>query len=83
MCCADHEGRTTLGQVGDGELFSILTSARSQSLWEGFEAGRLRHPHCQRCLGSPNPLLAAVKGLGSLALARFARIQGENVVVLR
>ncbi|MEW6668521.1 MAG: radical SAM/SPASM domain-containing protein [Thermodesulfobacteriota bacterium] len=83
MCCADYDGHTKLGHANDGPLASILNSERAQYLWEGFEKHRPRHPYCRRCLGGPNRLLAWGKGLGSILVAKFMKLEGENQVIIR
>ena len=83
MCCADYDGHTTLGHIDDGPLSSILNSERTHYLWEGFEKHRLRHPYCQRCLGSSNRFLAWGKGLGSILVSKFMKLEGENQAIIR
>ncbi|MDD4873238.1 MAG: radical SAM protein [Kiritimatiellae bacterium] len=83
MCCADYDGETKLGHINDGPLLSILTSEKAQYFRDGFEKYSLRHPRCQRCLGSTSRLMAIGKGLGSIFVSRFMKLQGENVMVLR
>lgn len=83
MCCADYDGHTTLGHIDDSPLASILNSERAHYLWEGFEKYRLRHPYCQRCFGSNSRFLAWGKGLGSILVSRFMKLQGENQVIIR
>lgn len=83
MCCADYDGHTKLGHIDDGPLASILNSERAHYLWEGFEKHRLRHPYCRRCLGSSNMLLAWGKGLGSILVSKFMKLEGENQGVIR
>ncbi|MFC1896436.1 SPASM domain-containing protein, partial [Thermodesulfobacteriota bacterium] len=83
MCCADYDGHTILGHVDESHLALILNSDWTRYLWEGFEKNRLRHPYCQRCLGSSSKLLAWGKGLGSILVSRFMKLQGENRVIIR
>jgi sulfatase maturation enzyme AslB (radical SAM superfamily) len=83
MCCADYDGHTKLGHINDGPLASILKSERAHYLWEGFEKHRLRHPYCRRCLGSSNRILAWGKGLGSILVSKFMKLEGENQVIIR
>ena len=52
LCCADYEGETSLGNLGNQSLESILSSSQAISIEEGFQRYRAINPRCQRCLGS-------------------------------
>jgi len=82
ICCGDYDGRTSLGNLHDRSLASMLKSAPAEEVREGMERMRLVHPHCQRCFGSTQPLKAAVKGLVSIGLFKLAgfRPGGEQNV---
>lgn len=83
MCCADYDGHTTLGHIDEGPLISILNSERARYLWDGFQRHRLRHPYCKRCLGGSSRFMAWGKGLASILVSRFMRLQGENQAIIR
>jgi MoaA/NifB/PqqE/SkfB family radical SAM enzyme len=83
MCCGDYDGHTRLGHIGEGRLSAWLSSDRARRLWEGFERNRVLHPYCQRCLGSSSRLRALGKGLASIFVSKFMRLEGENQLILR
>lgn len=82
ICCGDFDGGTRLGNVADTPLQELLRGPAAQRLWAGFRRSRLLHPYCQRCMGGATPILSLIRGLGSVAVAKFMRLQGENVVAL-
>lgn len=82
ICCGDFDGGTRLGNVAKTPLHELLRGPAAQRLWAGFRRNRFLHPYCQRCMGGRNPLLSLIRGLGSVAVAKFMRLQGENVVAL-
>ena len=52
LCCMDFDGKTAFGNIRDGSIEEVLSSARLQEIMEGFHAYRFIHPHCKRCQGS-------------------------------
>jgi MoaA/NifB/PqqE/SkfB family radical SAM enzyme len=48
-CCLDQSGAMPLGNVLTTPLREILDGPRARDLREGFAAGELREPLCQRC----------------------------------
>lgn len=48
-CCLDQAGAMPLGNVLTTPLREILNGPRARSIREGFAAGELREPLCQRC----------------------------------
>jgi hypothetical protein len=82
MCCGDYDGHTRLGDVAEERLSACLSSDRAQRLWEGFERHRVLHPYCQRCLGSSTRIRAFGKGLATVLVSRFMRLEGESQLVL-
>lgn len=48
-CCLDKEGVIPLGNLNESPLDEILNSERAQNMLNGFKAGRLVEPLCQRC----------------------------------
>jgi MoaA/NifB/PqqE/SkfB family radical SAM enzyme len=83
ICCGDYDGVTSLGNLREHSLASLLNSEPAQALREGLERMRLVHPHCRRCFGSTNPARAVVKGLVSVGVFKLAgfragEVQGER-----
>ena len=75
ICCADYDGKTSLGNLHTNSLASLLSSEEAQVIREGFKRMRIAHPYCQRCLGSTSRLKAAFKGLVSIGLFRLLKFQ--------
>jgi radical SAM protein with 4Fe4S-binding SPASM domain len=75
ICCGDYEGRTSLGNLGQQTFAEMLASPRVQAIQQGFERMRVVHPHCQRCLGSSQPVKALLKGVASVYLFHLLRFQ--------
>lgn len=71
ICCADFDGKTSLGNLNENTLVELLRSRRADMIRQGFLRFRVRHPYCQRCLGSPNRVKAMIKGLGSIYLFKI------------
>jgi hypothetical protein len=66
LCCIDFDGETAVGDAGEQTLSTILESPHLGRIMDDFQRYRLRHPHCQRCLGSTTPWGAAAKPLVSI-----------------
>ncbi len=48
-CCLDSEGEIKLGNIFETELDGILSCERAVRMREGFAAGKMAEPLCQRC----------------------------------
>lgn len=48
-CCLDKEGVIPLGNITEMSLETILATERAVAIREGFTAGVLKEPLCQRC----------------------------------
>jgi len=83
ICCGDYDGKTRIGNVKENPFTEIMKSPLAHDLWEGFARYRLRHPHCRRCLGAPNPFSAWFKGAGSVFVSKFMNLEGENRLIIR
>jgi MoaA/NifB/PqqE/SkfB family radical SAM enzyme len=79
ICCADYDGRTSLGNLATLSLASMLSSQSAQAIRSGFNRLRVVHPYCQRCIGSTNRLKAVAKGLVSICLFRILDFQPAKV----
>jgi MoaA/NifB/PqqE/SkfB family radical SAM enzyme len=77
ICCVDYDGKTSLGNLNDSDLASILMSERACLIRNGFKRLRLVDPHCQRCIGSTHPLKTAVKSLVSIYLFKVLRFKPD------
>jgi len=75
ICCADYDGRTSLGNLRTESLASLLSSEKTEAIRDGFRKMRIVHPHCQRCIGSTNGILAVLKGLASVGLFSLLRLR--------
>ncbi len=83
ICCVDYDGKTSLGNLKDDSLASILTSENAMNLRKGFKRMRLVHPYCQKCFGSTNSVKAIIKGLLSIYLFGFLKFQPATVKEVR
>jgi MoaA/NifB/PqqE/SkfB family radical SAM enzyme len=79
VCCVDYDGATSLGNVRDESLASLLAGEKAQAIRDGFARNKVVHPYCQRCVGSPNPVKALFKGLASIYLFRVLRFEPARV----
>jgi hypothetical protein len=79
ICCADFDGKTSLGNLGTESLASMLSSPSARAIREGFEDLKVVHPYCQRCIGSTNRVKAAIKGLVSIYLFKLLNFQPAEV----
>ena len=48
-CCLDHAGEINLGNLFHTPLQNILSSPRSQAIYEGFTRHTAVEPLCRRC----------------------------------
>jgi MoaA/NifB/PqqE/SkfB family radical SAM enzyme len=79
ICCADYDGKTSLGNLRAESLGALLSSERVRAIREGFERMQVVHPYCQRCIGGTNPIKALFKGLGSIYLFKLLEFQPARV----
>jgi radical SAM protein with 4Fe4S-binding SPASM domain len=75
ICCADYDGHTSLGNLNAEPLTSMLASEKARAIREGFNRMQIVDPYCQRCIGSPHPVKAVVKGLLSIYLFKLLKFQ--------
>jgi len=71
MCCVDYDGHTSLGNIRDNSLYSLLHNEKTRTLREGFKKFRLMHPYCRRCFGGASRVKAFFKGLVSIYLFKI------------
>jgi sulfatase maturation enzyme AslB (radical SAM superfamily) len=69
ICCGDYDGAMSVGKVQDAPLESLFGSDAMRRVDEGFKKCLVRHPYCQRCLGSASRIysIVAVHGVSFLA----------------
>ena len=79
ICCADYDGKTSLGNLRAESLGALLWSERVRAIREGFERMQVVRPYCQRCIGGTNPIKALFKGLGSIYLFKLLEFQPARV----
>jgi len=72
LCCMDYDGKTAIGNLNNGSLEEILSSAELRRIMDGFAKFRFIHPHCRRCLGS--------HGFASWVVKPIAAIVGLKVL---
>jgi len=84
ICCADYDGNTSLGNLKNNSLVSLLLSKKAMAVKEGFNRFRIIHPYCQRCLGGTNRVKAFFKGLLSIYLfkVRSHPLKSKEVEIL-
>jgi len=66
LCCVDFDGRTSLGNLKESSLLEILESEDLRNIVEGFQRGKLIHPHCRKCLGSSSLIGSRIKPIASV-----------------
>ncbi len=79
ICCADYDGKTSLGNLNANSLDALLSSQKARTIREGFQRMKIVHPYCQRCVGSPNRVKALFKGLASIYLFKLIDFQPAKV----
>jgi sulfatase maturation enzyme AslB (radical SAM superfamily) len=72
ICCVDYDGNTSLGNLQDASLGSLLSWGPANTVRRGLRQGRLVHPYCQHCFGGASLARTVVKSLGSLVLVPLA-----------
>ena len=73
FCCADFEGKTSSGKIGEVRLLDFLRSRGAESVSDGFRRMRVVHPHCQTCRGGKSLATSAGHQLGSIAYFKVIR----------
>ena len=71
ICCADYDGRTSLGNLYHEPLATMLASEQARAIRQGFDRMRVAHPYCQRCIGGTSRMKAAFKGLASIGFFKL------------
>jgi sulfatase maturation enzyme AslB (radical SAM superfamily) len=79
ICCADYDGKTSLGNLNADSLDALLSSPKAKAIRAGFQRMKIVHPYCQRCVGSPNRVKALFKGLASIYLFKLIDFQPAKV----
>ena len=79
ICCADYDGKTSLGNLHDASLGAILASEEAQAIRDGFARMRVVHPYCQRCLGGTSKGRTVFKELASIYLFKLLGFQPADV----
>lgn len=79
ICCADFDGKTSLGNLQHKTFLEMLTSCEAQKIRDGFKKMRVVHPYCQRCIGSTNPIKSLFKGVISIYLFKIKKFQPAKV----
>lgn len=73
FCCADFEGKTASGKIGEVRLLEFLRSRGAEAVADGFRKMRIVHPHCQTCRGGKNLALSAGHQIGSILYFKVLR----------
>lgn len=73
FCCADFEGRTSSGKIGEIRLLDFLRSRKVEAVADGFRRMRLVHPHCRTCRGGPGLARSAGHQIGSIVYFKVIR----------
>ena len=73
FCCADYEGKTSAGRIGDLRLLDFLRSREAEAVADGFRKMRLIHPHCQACRGGRTRATSAGHQIGSILYFKVLR----------
>jgi radical SAM protein with 4Fe4S-binding SPASM domain len=71
MCCGDYDGQTSLGNLNERSLASILSSDRAQEINQGFRRLKIIHPYCQRCIGGTSPFKMLLRVLFTICAFRI------------
>lgn len=82
ICCGDFDGKTSLGNVNNSSVLSLLLSKEAQAISDDFERYRIRHPYCQRCFGGTSRIKAFIKGLATIYLFKVKPPVGPKEVLL-
>lgn len=61
LCCLDFNGQTSLGNVRDNDLTTILNSPQARWIDAQFQQRRIPLAYCRRCLGHWQEILSAVR----------------------
>ncbi len=61
LCCLDINGQTSLGNVYDNDLTTILNSPQARWIDEQFQQQQIPLAYCRRCLGHWQEILSAVR----------------------
>jgi radical SAM protein with 4Fe4S-binding SPASM domain len=79
ICCVDYDGKTSLGNIQDKSLGSILSSKKAQEIRDGYKKNKIVNPICQMCFGSSHRVKSVIKGLMSIYLFKVLKYQPPRV----
>jgi len=71
VCCGDYDGKTSLGNLRNSSLETMLSSEKAQTIARGFQRMTVSHPYCQRCIGGTSPLKMMLRILFSITALRI------------
>jgi hypothetical protein len=66
FCCTDYNGRTSTANFQAMSIVDYLRTEVVQDTVAGFQHFRIRHPHCQLCMGDSSRLKTIGKQIGSV-----------------
>jgi hypothetical protein len=66
FCCTDYNGRTSTANFQAMSIRDYLRTDTVQETVAGFQHFKIRHPHCQQCLGDSSHLKSIGKQIGSV-----------------
>jgi radical SAM protein with 4Fe4S-binding SPASM domain len=68
LCSLDFNGHTTIGNVNDTTLSSIINGDKARKVFSEFEQGQLALPYCRKCMANWQAIPKAL-GLGTATIA--------------
>ena len=71
ICCADYDGKTSLGNINNVPLSALLASSEVKRLTEEFNQLKVTHPHCQQCLGGTSRVKRALRTLFTIGALKI------------
>ncbi len=82
ICCGDYDGKTAIGNLNDDSMVTLLLSEEVKDIIDGFKRFKLVHPHCRKCLGASNRIMALIKGLASVYLFKIKSVYKPRSIYL-
>jgi radical SAM protein with 4Fe4S-binding SPASM domain len=71
VCCSDYDGKTSLGNLRNSSLATILSSEQAQTIARGFQRMTVSNPYCQRCIGGTSPIKTVLRILFTITALRI------------